>query len=252
MSRAVSTEQCPKCAESGRDTARDNCVVYADGSKHCFANCGYHKFPTHYVRKTNEEVLPENKRILPADFSREVPVKAWKWLLQYGLGYKYWEPYCGYSEKDQRLIFTVGTPMEFSIGRFIEGPGDTPDEGKGHEQYERRKWYCYGDAHKTAHVFGSSTSSTSIVLVEDLISAHKVGQITSCIPLFGTNIFPSVISTLRLYQKPVIMWLDKDQRDHAIKRAARLSMLTGCQVDFKFTDHDPKALSFKQIEEVIK
>lgn len=196
------------------------------------------------MNTNDENIHPEVKKVLPNDFSRnDIPARAWKWLLQYGLGYKYWEPYCGYSEKEQRLIITVGTPIEFSIGRYF---------GDDTERAAKRKWWCYGDAHKTAHVFGNPTTSESIVLVEDIISAHKVGQITSCIPLFGTNFFDSVINTLRLYKKPVIMWLDKDQQDHARKRAARLSMLTGCQVSFVFTDKDAKELSFNDIKEVLK
>jgi hypothetical protein len=256
MSKFVRYSQCPKCLERGRDRAGDNLAEYSDGSFHCFS-CGYHKFPKHYV-KPNEEVLANVKKVLPADFSREVPARAWKWLLQYGLSYSYWQKYCGYSEKDQRLIFTVGEPTNFSIGRYI--PTETNSstdvrQGEGlvlHGARPPRKWYCYGDAHKTAHIIGEVSTESSIVLVEDLISAHKVGQITSCIPLFGTNVFNSVVNALRLYKHPVIMWLDKDQQDQARKRATRLSMLTGCDVRFIFTDKDPKELSIKDIEEVIK
>lgn len=236
MSKFVRYKQCPKCAERGRDQRQDNCGVYDDGSEHCFANCGYHRFPKHYIKR-NEEVLPEVKKVVPNDFSRsDIPAKAWKWLLQYGLGYRYWEPYCGYSEKEQRLILTVGQPTEFSIGRWMG------------EESNSRKWFAYGDCHCTAHVFGEGDS---IVLVEDLISAHKVGQITSCIPLFGTKVFDGVVNVLKLYRKPVIMWLDKDQQDHARKRATGLSMLTGCDVRYVFTSEDPKCLSFSQIKEVL-
>ena len=232
MSKFVRYKQCSKCAERGRDRASDNCGVYDDGSEHCFANCGYHKFPKHYVKYNHEMVLPEVKKVLPNDFSREIPARAWKWLLQYGLGFRYWEPYCGYSETEQRLILTVGSPVEFSIGRWM---GEEPT---------KRKWWAYGDCHKTAHVFGSGDN---IVLVEDLISAHKVGQITSCIPLFGTKVFDGVVNVLKLYRKPVIMWLDKDQQDHARKRATRLSMLTGCDVRYVFSSTDPKEQSFREI-----
>ena len=242
MSKFIGYQPCPKCQDRGRDNAGDNLAIYDDGSAHCFS-CGFHRHPKHYVRKPDEEVRTEDKARLPSDFSREVPVKAWKWLLQYGLGLKYWTPYCGYSEKDERLIITVGTPIDFSIGRYF---GD--DEGiQG-----KRKWWCYGDAHKASHICGTPETSGSIVLVEDIVSAHKVGQITSCIPLFGTNIFDSVVSTLRLYKKPVIMWLDKDQQDHARKRAARLAMLTGCEVSYVFSDSDPKELSFEKIKGVLK
>ena len=209
--------------------------------------------------RKNEEVRTNDKKVLPSDFSRDVPARAWKWLLQYGLGYSYWQKYCGYSEKDQRLIFTVGEPTDFSIGRLIQSEETSSDSevrsDSGpilHSVRAGRKWHCYGDAHKTAHIIGEAATSNSIVLVEDIVSAHKVGQITRCIPLFGTNVFDSVVSCLRLYKSPVIMWLDKDQQDYARKRAMKLSMLTGCDTRFVFTDKDPKELSIKDIEEVIK
>ncbi len=239
MSKFIRYEQCPKCAERGRDRTGDNLAVYDDGSKHCFANCGFHVFPKHYVKPKNEEVRTNDKGVLPHDFSREIPPEAWKWLLQYGLGYQYWLPFTGYSEEDSRLILTVGTPIEFSIGRFI-GEGSS-----------KRKWYCYGDSHRTAHMVGTPETSRCIVLVEDLISAHKVGQVTACIPLFGTNVFDAVIPVLRHYRLPVVMWLDKDQQDHARKRAARLASLTGCEVTYRFTNMDPKSLSFQEIKKVL-
>lgn len=240
MSKFVKYEQCPRCVSRGADSRGDNVGVYIDGSKHCYS-CGFHQFPKTYVKQNvNESLRTEDKKVLPYDFSRDIPARAWKWLLQYGLGYKYWEPYCGYSEKDERLIITVGTPMEFSQGRYMG------------EDTSKRKWYCYGDAHKTAHMFGNPETSNGIVLVEDVISAHKVGQITSCISLFGTNIFDSVVSTLRLYRKPVTMWLDHDQQTHARKRAVRLSMLTGCEVNFVFTKQDAKELSSNEIKEILK
>ena len=39
-------EQCPDCAETGKDTSKDNMAVYSDGQTHCFA-CGKHGFVEH-------------------------------------------------------------------------------------------------------------------------------------------------------------------------------------------------------------
>ena len=36
-------EQCPQCAERGKDTSKDNLCVYSDGQTHCYA-CDYHSF----------------------------------------------------------------------------------------------------------------------------------------------------------------------------------------------------------------
>lgn len=256
MSKFVKYEPCPRCRERGRDRAGDNLALYSDGSKHCFS-CHLHVTPKHYVKPVYEEIRTEVKKVLPNDFSRDIPATAWKWLLQYGLGFRYWQPFTGYSEKESRLIFTVGEPIDFSVGRYIDGGTGTSSgvrQGEGslvHSVGAKRKWYCYGDAHKKAHVIGDSSAAESIVLVEDIISAHKVGQVTSSIPLFGTNIFEGVLPVLKLYKKPVILWYDADQKDHAVKRAARLSMLTGLPVSYRFTNSDPKSLSFDEIRNVL-
>jgi len=244
MSKFLGYEACPKCQESGRDSKGDNAGVWSDGSKHCFANCGYHVFPKHYVRSVFEEVRTEDKEKLPHDFSREIPTRAWQWLLQYGLSYRYWQKYCGYSEADQRLIITVGEPLDFSLGRDVAVPveGEKP----------RRKWYCYGDSHKRSHVFGDIGSARSIICVEDVISAHKIGQAgLTAIPLFGTNVHDCHMRTLLHLGLPVVMWLDKDQEHLAIKRATRLSSIIGKPVRNVFTEQDPKCLSFRTINEVV-
>jgi len=50
MSNVISREQCPVCAQHGRDNSQDNLAVYDDGHKYCFA-C------EHYEHKNNKELL---------------------------------------------------------------------------------------------------------------------------------------------------------------------------------------------------
>ncbi len=227
-------EACPRCRDRGKDQAGDNLAVWRDGSGHCFS-CGYHKFPTHYVPKLIEDVdVP--KSVLPSDFQREVPAGAWKWLLQYGMPYSYWQEHCGYSEeKGERLIFTVGKPVQFSIGRYIGTDG-------------ARKWCCWGDAHKHCEVIGRGEVT---VLVEDLISAHKVGQVTEAIPLFGTEVHPCHLYAMRGSKSPVVLWLDADQGGSTSKKAMRLQSLLHRPVHVVHTKDDPKLLSTTKIKEVL-
>jgi len=243
MARFIGYEPCPSCRKRGADRAGDNLGMYSDGSGHCWS-CGYHLHPKFTLKLFNEE--PEDateKAVLPADFTRDVPAEGWKWLLQYGLGWKYWSPFVGWSEAHQRLVFTVGEPTGFSVGRFL---GDA-------EAFDRppRKWYVWGNSHERAHVVGYGTTGPVTVVVEDLISAHKVGQVTPCIPLFGTRVFASAVATLRNIGLPVLMWLDKDQENHAVKRADQLAMLTGLAVRYVSTDSDPKCLTSSKIGEIV-
>jgi hypothetical protein len=237
------TEPCPRCRENGKDHRGDNLVVYADGGYHCFS-CNLHRAtPQPWLPK--EKVEPYESKVLPADASRAIPGVAWQWLLQYGLTYQYWKPFVWWSDHDSRLVFTVGDPHpEFSIGRYIQQPGVD-------HKYASRKWFVYGESHKTPHVFGNPGESSTVVLVEDLISAHKVGVITTCIPLFGTKVFDACIPALRHIRLPITIWLDKDQEGTVQKKAANLALLTGCPVRYVFTDKDAKALSMYSIKKAL-
>lgn len=241
MMKRYHYEQCPQCAKRGNDTRADNLVKYTDGSAHCFA-CGYHLFAkcsSFYNRTAGvEENVP--KALLPADFSREVPATALKWLLQWGLPYSYWRESIGYSEAEERLVFRVGNPMAFSIGRYVGGQRD---------QNQPRKWYVWGDCHKHVEPIGEGST---ILLVEDIISAHKVGQLTTCIPLFGTNIFNAAIYYLLAENKPVKIWLDKDQEGLVKKKASRLSSIIQQSVDIIVTEKDPKCYDLCKIQQIIK
>lgn len=122
----------------------------------------------------------------------------------------------------------------------------------GQERPHRRpKWKVYGNCHKTAHVFGDYRTSKKIVLVEDLISAHKVGRVNPVIPLFGTKVFGGIISTLKYINLPVLLWLDKDQEGNVQKTAMKLSMYINQPVDYVFTDNDPKECSIDLITKVV-
>lgn len=266
-------EACPKCQAVGRDTRGDNLVLWPDGSGHCFS-CGYHLFPKHYVPKPKEQ-LNVPKSLRPIDFTREVPAVALKWLLQFGLPWSYWKDTIGFSPTESRLIFEIKSEgiLRFSIGRYIDGYHSEPlrqtgelSLGRGGElrgistenQDESRlrgvprKWHVYGDPHRHCHVMLSSSASENIggnpiVLVEDLISAAKVSQLTTTIPLFGTKLHDPHWYYLINNDKPIIIWLDKDQEGYVNKLALKIQQILARRVKVVLTDKDPKWLSKEQI-----
>lgn len=247
MSRFSHYEGCPRCIEKGRDSRSDNLARYVDGGGHCFA-CGLHIFPKHYIKPEKKEEINGSKS-LPIDFRREdVPARAWEWLLQWGLPYSYWKPFVGWSEKDSRLVITFGS--EFSVGRLILSEESVAVSGS-HAQ--RRKWFTYGNSHQSAHVFGDYQKSKEVVLVEDPISAHKLGSIMgrTAVPLFGTRVFDRLVPVLRHIGLPLVFWLDKDQEHTMARKSDGLATLTGLPVRFVVTDADPKALSFEKIDSIL-
>jgi len=240
VSKFVRHEQCPKCASLGSDRRGNNLGVWADGSSYCFS-CGYTLPPTYRKLKLLTEEITDDKEkaVLPSDFSREIPAAGWQWLLQYGIPMSHWKTYCGYSEKDKRLVFTVGQPTRFSIGRAIG------------EHMGGSKWKVYGDKSSYVEVVGEQLPSP-IVLVEDLISAHKVALAGfTSIPLFGTTIGDNVIKKLQALKRPVTLWLDADQYAHLGKKMGRLQALLGVPVGYVRTVKDPKAYNSKLIGEFL-
>lgn len=238
---------CPECRKNGRDTRGDNLAHYKDGSAHCFA-CQYHEYGTVYsqfLAKKDEPNGTKSSAALPSDFTREIPAIAWKWLLQYGLPYTYWEKYCGYSPKEGRLVFTVGEPVAFSTGRLIE-----PEKQSGENHGKRRKWYVWGQSHRHCEAISPPGPVKNLVIVEDIVSAHKVGQVATAVPLFGTEFHPAHIYYLFNSHLPVTLWLDKDQESLIYKKAMHLGSIISKQVQILVTDQDPKSIEMSKLKEM--
>jgi hypothetical protein len=306
MGRIVGNEACPKCRARGHDSRGDNLNRYDDGGGHCFA-CGYHIHAKRYIREVKKDAS-ENTIALPRDFTREVPAEGWKWLLQYGLPYSYWKPYCGYSPAEDRLIFTVGNPIRFSIGRFIERKGIRVDEAQvPHRDASRlelsasrvpivlpegvlegapdrsgnpgegvrigpvplpepprqvlpvrtrepRKWRLFGDRHGYAELLDNSDSGPDegVVLVEDIISGHKVAQVAPSLCLFGVDLHTKAIQVLKASKRPVTLWLDEDQYRYLPKKINRLQTFLNVPVRFIRQRKDPKEYTLDEIKEILK
>lgn len=237
MGNVVKQTRCPRCASRGQDTRGNNLSVYADAGEHCWS-CGYHrngKFQLTFVNK--ETTNDTQKGVLPFDFVKSpIPAKHWKWLLQYGLPYTYWQPYCGYSESADRLILTYGNPVQFAQGRS--------------QSMDSPKWVNYGTRHTHVETLGKEISGP-VSLVEDLISAHKVAQVSPAIPLFGTVIFDKVIKELRDLNRPVVLWLDADQYQLLPPKVNRLQSLLKVPVTYLHTRLDPKEYSLEEIKEYL-
>jgi len=239
----VSKEQCPRCAEQGKDNHQDNLGVYSDGHIYCFS-CGYYRAGTlrlEYMTK-KEKVKQKETIYLPSDITTTIPYKAKEWLFQYELNeldikrnVLQWSP------SFERLIFPIFVEGELIAyqGRYIKTEPNS---------LERNKWFSKGDIHDI--IYPINVNSRSAVLVEDIVSAIKVGHITGAIPLFGSNLNITMMHRLKYLVDKLVIWLDPDKRTESIKFARALHTLgVDCQV--VLSEKDPKEHTYEEIIEIL-
>jgi len=234
--------RCPKCAELGKDRSGDNLVVYSDGHSYCYS-CGYYTGSDIRKLKSTKKVIQQIT--LPEDISNTLPPVPTKWLLKY-FTYKDIPSNTWWSESKQYLIFPIyddnlKSPNLLAYqARYF---GDNP---------EHPKWIGYGITDLLFHIIGKTTDSSSICLVEDLISAYKVGHIQQCMPIFGSHIGLSRFAKIKLlgYTK-VYIWLDYDKRSEAISEAS-LGASIGLDTQVIHTTLDPKDYSYGEITHILK
>lgn len=216
MAHFLRHEPCPKCG------SRDNLARYSDGSAWCFG-CSY------YVPGTHKGAIeaPEPAKKGPVDLTSTLPSHYLNELLKRGLN----ESEVGhfkYSPSWDRLVFTHG---DFSEARAFDG----------------RKPKTISHGQKTLLVMGEGTP---VVLVEDILSAIRVGRVTSAVSLFGSHIPKDWIPLLTRLSREYILWLDEDKYAESLKQARMLRTL-GLNATVVRTPEDPKAYDVSTIRKVL-
>lgn len=252
MSMRVKHEQCPRCRANGRDTRGDNMGVYPDGGKHCFA-CGY-TVPAREVTALSNAIanlyktmdtVPQDSPTLPNDVSFDFSEQALMWLRKYDI---YEEEILAhnvcYSLDYDAVVFPYYAPTPFQI----------PEEDEDLVGYQMRfmkddRWVSYGDIGSLVYIINKSENINSvIVVVEDILSAIKVGRNIPTVPLFGSSrsAIERMMQTLSRNYKHIIYWLDKDAQSRAIW-AAQTTPLYNARGSMICTEYDPKAYTTSDI-----
>jgi hypothetical protein len=165
--------------------------------------------------------------------------EATQWLLKYFPSTNHQDiPPCLWSESTKKLFFPIDE-YTYQYRYFGQNPAHP-------------KWVGYGITDKLFVIYGDRKTK-SLVIVEDLISAWKVGHTNTIqvMPIFGSNISLLRLAKLKLlgYTK-IIIWLDWDKRDYVIK-PAQLARKIGLDVKVIRTPKDPKDYSYEEIRELL-
>lgn len=201
--------------------------MWSDGQKWCFGSCGYFVpgstgLSVTSIREQLGEQPKEKKKngvpTLPNDFSLMLRSDALAWLNKYGITdaerFKY---KIGWSEVYESLVlpaFDRGGNLLLVQRRYF---GDGPFE-KYHTKGapESVVWTCRPAAcDLRSDPF--DTYNGSIVLVEDYVSAIKVGRQAEVAPLWGSNLSMRQIKALSDRWEELILWLDHNKTKEALK-----------------------------------
>lgn len=236
------------CAKEGKDKDGNNLGVYSDGGVYCFS-CGYSRSAqgTQRLKKAAQGgTEPLAKPVcLPRDVDFELPRVARDYLRGYALTQEdinvnriMW------SEEWQRLIFPY-----FGEGGLLGWQGRYLGNSSG-----KAKWYSQGDLKDIIHTCGNEKpgfGQRPVVLVEDIISAIRVGHSCEASALFGSHLSTARAFRYSRFYDKIIVWLDKDKELYSIKLCQHLRQL-GLVCRSVITDKDPKEYSDQEIVDILK
>lgn len=188
----------------------------------------------------------ERKNAVPKDITHnwaEWTKPAREWLSKYGITEQESKRYSlGYSSTMNRVV--LPTYDEDGLTGFITRKLSDSDN--------KPKYLTYSNDKSRMIVFTGEITNT-LVLVEDMVSAIKVGRHTTAVPLLGTNLSMALrAEILRSSFNRFIIWLDHDNPT-VIKKEIELHKVLSLYGDSEIirSKKDPKEHSDKEIIQII-
>lgn len=225
----------------------DAMAEYTDGFK-CFS-CGGHSGT--YKPKTDLE-----KRELPGiqedQAFYELPPEARAFLYKFHFtdemidwyDIRWATDFMIWSTKKQQYVNT-GDRIVFTGERLADGvfyEARTLDPGN------KLKWVSIGGKSDLYYSHTIHTEGETVVIVEDVISAMRVGELIPAVALRGTNLTASNLVQLQSHYKKFIVWLDSDAPGQKAARKIfnKLQWFTD-KVQVVLSEKDPKCYSDDKI-----
>lgn len=241
---------CPENCGSGEKLSVNHSV------KSYWCNCYRCGFSDQHWK--GQQTLTELKRIqdlndaaaqiqlsleLPHDYTTEIPLHGRMWLYKAGITEPVWSSYSiGYSESLDRVVL----PVYDTEGNLIWYQCRALHAGQ-------KPKYLQPARDRSAvmfHIQRDGEHLQRVVVVEDILSAIRVGKHVSACSLLGTKITTAQAAELGKYPE-VTTWLDSDRagRSGAYKIRKTLGLIT--EVSNILTEKDPKELSNREIKQCL-
>ena len=239
----VGHEPCPNCGSS------DNVGVWSDGQKFCFTGCGFYVAGEGIglnIELIKAQLKDEYKKersgtddpVLPVDYSLVIRSDAKDWLNSYQITNEECFSYrLGWSDLYESLIlpsFDLYGNLCVVQRRYFGKDGFPKYHTKGRP--DRVIWTCRPDCRS---VVDGDTYNGDIIIVEDVLSAIKVGRVYEATPLWGSSLSVSKMSILAKMYTRAFMWLDPDKLYEASVRRQQMAAFFE-QAHVVISTKDPK------------
>lgn len=214
---------CPRC------NSKDNLAEYDNGF-FCFG-CGYKN-----LKRDLSLFKPRNTVKVRDDINldKNLPKTALKWLLKYNLTEKEMEQFY-YSherviknEKRHCNLLVLYADSNYWLARNLDDGAYSKYVSSGNKPIIK-----YG-------------TGQTLVFVEDIISAIKVGRQFTAIPMLGSKVSQDMWTEAKNYDK-VIVWGDRDKATSNVTSCRRAREVLGKEVRCIITEKDPKDYSDTEI-----
>lgn len=236
-SRVVSQGPC----DSGKCNSSDAKTLYDDGHSYCFS-C-HTRWAGEYKKKVPEMLVgrpPVKEK--PSVFPTRMEIdtyncpKNFEWLKRHMLTDDEMDKWFFYAPVADRHVFAYHDGEEDSYHEARDVNGRIP------------KTLSYGTK---PTIWIEDDKTDVLVVVEDLVSAIRVGRNYSCLPLFGSFLSSEQMAAIKERgHTSVIMWLDCDKYTVGMEYAKKMSMLAPTIA--VQTLLDPKALPDDAIIHVVE
>ena len=232
-SEFIKHKPCPNCG------SKDNLAEYTDHD-YCFG-CGFTSKSKPRIRTTDDKTRPVSIA-LPDDCEPYIPAIASDWMNQYGITQN--ELIANrvlYSESRTLLVFPYFASHNQLLGWQGRYFGTNP---------KHPKWFTKGYIKDFIHILNldKARKSGTIVYVEDIVSAIKVGRVYGSVPVFGS--FINRTHSIRLGKLGItkfLCWLDPDKFRESHKFAREINDM-GYKAYVVESDKDPKDYSTDNIK----
>lgn len=238
--RFIKHESCPRCG------SKDNLGVYDDGHKWCFG-CTYYVPPKDTLSSLNRRLTRQGEEELDTNgidsskFDYKLDPIALKWIRKYGITDTEIRFYnILWCQLRHTLVFPVvrDNRIVLTNERYF---GPDP---------KHPKYLTFGNKVKEVVYFIGNNITTSVVFVEDFISAIKIRRLVSSMPLFGTSVPETALEWIKGRFKVAGVWLDLDKASESLREASKASIYVPTHAILSTAD--PKELSMNQIDRTLK